>query len=90
LSEYTHIEAKLDFITFEDLLEHIEIVIYRILELTLADPSIAAYVKELHPDFQPPSRPFKRMKYADSINWLVEHDIPTISVTILRKQLSAR
>ena len=61
LSEYTHIEAELDFITFGDLLEH------RVLELTLADPSIAAYVKELHPDFKPPSRPFKRMKYADAI-----------------------
>jgi len=33
-------------------------------------------VKELHPDFKPPSRPFKRMKYADAITWLVEHEIP--------------
>ena len=75
LSEYTHIEAELDFITFEDLLEHIESVICRVLELTLADPAIAAYVKELHPDFKPPSRPFKRMKYSDAITWLVEHEI---------------
>jgi asparaginyl-tRNA synthetase len=76
LSEHTHIKAELDFITFDDLLEHIETVICRILELTLADPSIAAYVKELHPDFKPPSRPFKRMKYADAITWLIEHEIP--------------
>jgi asparaginyl-tRNA synthetase len=77
LSEFTHIEAELDFITLEDLLEHIEVVICRVLELTLADPTIAAYVKELNPDFQPTSRPFKRMKYADAIAWLVEHDIST-------------
>jgi asparaginyl-tRNA synthetase len=76
LSEYTHIEAELDFITFDDLLEHIETVICRVPKLTLADSSIAAYVKELHPDFKPPSRPFKRMKYADAITWLVEHEIP--------------
>jgi asparaginyl-tRNA synthetase len=75
LSEFSHVEAELDFITFDDLLEHIETVICRVLELTLADPSIAAYVKELHPDFKPPSRPFKRMKYADAITWLVEHEI---------------
>jgi asparaginyl-tRNA synthetase len=75
LSEYTHIEAELDLITFDDLLEHIETVICRVLEIALADPTIAAYVKELNPDFKPPSRPFKRMKYADAITWLVEHDI---------------
>jgi asparaginyl-tRNA synthetase len=71
------IEAELDFITFEDLLEHIETVICRVLGLTLADPIIAAYVKELNPDFQAPARPFRRMKYADAIARLVEHDIPT-------------
>jgi len=76
LSEYTHIEAELDFITFDDLLAHIEHIICRVIELTLADPVIAQYVKDLNPDFSPPTRPFKRMKYADAIAWLVEHNIP--------------
>jgi len=76
LSEYTHIEGELDFITFSDLLVHIEQMICRVIELVFADPIIAGYVHTLNPDFKPPSRPFKRMKYADAIDWLVEHDIP--------------
>ncbi|KIV82853.1 asparagine-tRNA ligase [Exophiala sideris] len=76
LSEYTHIEAELDFIVFDDLLDHLENVICRVIDITLADPVIASYVKELNPDFTPPSRPFRRMKYADAIEWLKENDIP--------------
>ncbi|GIC84855.1 asparagine--tRNA ligase DED81 [Aspergillus udagawae] len=76
LSEYTHIEAELDFITFTDLLDHLEHVICRVIELTLADAPTAALIKQLNPDFKPPSRPFRRMKYADAIQWLVKHDIP--------------
>lgn len=76
LSEYTHIEAELDFITFDDLLDHLERVICRVIELTLADPSVSDYIKELNPKFQPPVRPFKRMRYSEAIEWLVEHEIP--------------
>ncbi|KAL0257711.1 hypothetical protein SLS55_006874 [Diplodia seriata] len=76
LSEYTHIEAELDFITFDDLLTHLEHIICRVLELTMADPIIAGYIKNLNPDFKMPERPFMRMKYADAIQWLVEHEIP--------------
>ncbi|KAI1625101.1 asparaginyl-tRNA synthetase [Exophiala viscosa] len=76
LSEYTHIEAELDFIVFDDLLDHLENVICRVIDITLADPVTASYVKELNPNFTPPSRPFRRMKYADAIEWLKEHDIP--------------
>ena len=76
LSEYTHIEAELDFITFTDLLDHLEAVICRVIELTLEDPATATHIKQLNPDFKPPSRPFRRMKYSDAIQWLREHDIP--------------
>lgn len=76
LSEYTHIEAELDFITFDDLLSHLEHVMCRVLELIMADPLIASFVKDLHPEFEIPQRPFMRMKYADAIEWLKEHDIP--------------
>ena len=76
LSEYTHVEAELDFITFDDLLSHLESVICRVIEHTLSDPVIASAIKELNPDFKPPSRPFKRMRYSDAIQWLVEHEIP--------------
>ncbi|KAI5299624.1 hypothetical protein KEM56_003089, partial [Ascosphaera pollenicola] len=76
LSEYTHIEAELDFISFDDLLDHVEHVVCDVLDKTLADPKIAGYVKQLNPDFKKPSRPFMRMRYSDAIDWLREHDIP--------------
>ncbi|MCJ1320654.1 hypothetical protein MMC15_005994 [Xylographa vitiligo] len=75
LSEYTHIEAELDFITFDDLLDHLELVMCSVIDIILGDPKIAKLVYELNKDFKAPERPFKRMKYADAIDWLVEHDI---------------
>ena len=76
LSEYTHIEAELDFIVFNDLLDHLEVMICRVLDIVLDDPQTATFIKQLNPGFKRPSRPFKRMKYADAITWLVEHNIP--------------
>ncbi|GAB7324454.1 hypothetical protein MBLNU13_g08378t1 [Cladosporium sp. NU13] len=76
LSEYTHVEAELDFITFDDLLAHLEDMICGVLEHVLANPRIAAMLKELNPNFKIPERPFKRMRYSDAIDWLREHDIP--------------
>ncbi|KAF2268454.1 asparaginyl-tRNA synthetase [Lojkania enalia] len=76
LAEYTHIEAELDFITFDDLLDHLELVMCRVLEVTMADPVIKQYIIDLNPEFQMPERPFKRMKYSEAIDWLVEHNIP--------------
>lgn len=75
LSEFMHVEAELDFITFDDLLAHLEEMICRVVELILKDPEAAAHIKELNPKFQPPSRPFKRMRYSDAIDWLVEHKV---------------
>ncbi|KAI1822721.1 hypothetical protein F4861DRAFT_513278 [Xylaria intraflava] len=76
LSEFTHVEAELDFITFDDLLAHIEHMMCRVLEIVMADETIAGYIKNLNPDFKQPERPFMRMKYADAIQWLRDHDIP--------------
>ncbi|CAI4217998.1 unnamed protein product [Parascedosporium putredinis] len=63
LSEYSHVEAELDFINFEGLLEHLEEIMCRVIENVLDDPEIAALVKELNPDFKKPERPFLRMKW---------------------------
>ena len=76
LSEYTHIEAELDFITFDDLLIHLELVMSKVIELALADPKIQKLIYDLNPDFKVPERPFMRMRYSDAIDWLREHDIP--------------
>lgn len=75
LSEYTHIEAELDFITFDDLLDHLEHVMCRVIDIILADPATAAMIKDLNPSYAKPARPFRRMRYADAIAWLVENDI---------------
>ena len=76
LSEYTHIEGELDYITFSDLLDHIELLICRVLEIAISDPIIAERIKHLNPDFQVPGRPFVRMRYSDAIDWLRKNDIP--------------
>lgn len=75
LAEYMHIEAELDFITFEDLLSHLEKVICRVVELVLSDKATAEYIKFLNPKFQPPTLPFRRMRYSDAIEWLNENGI---------------
>jgi asparaginyl-tRNA synthetase len=77
LSEYTHVEAELDFITFDDLLAHLELVICSVLKRVLAEPDIAAIIQKLNPDFKLPEQPFKRMKYVEAIDWLNEHNILT-------------
>jgi asparaginyl-tRNA synthetase len=79
LSEYTHVEAELDFIDFEDLLEHLEEMISRVITTILEDKVIAGYIKELNPGFTPPTRPFKRMRYSDAIDWLNAQDPPILN-----------
>merc|ERR1711977_591042 len=71
LSEYTHVEAELDFINFDDLLEHLEDIICGVLSIVMANPRVAAMLQELNPEFQMPERPFKRMKYSDAIDCLM-------------------
>ncbi|KAH6898970.1 hypothetical protein B0T10DRAFT_535437 [Thelonectria olida] len=75
LSEYTHIEAELDFITFDDLLAHLEEVICRVIDLTLENPHAAEFIEKYNPGFEKPSRPFMRMRYSDAIDWLRERGI---------------
>ncbi|KAH8812131.1 hypothetical protein F5884DRAFT_670253 [Xylogone sp. PMI_703] len=77
LSEYTHIEAELDFITFDTLLSHIEQLICQVVDIALEDPVAAESIKKYNPNFQKPVRPFLRMRYSDAIDWLREHDIKT-------------
>ncbi|KAJ4246102.1 hypothetical protein NW757_009556 [Fusarium falciforme] len=75
LSEYTHVEAELDFITFDDLLSHLEHVICRVIDLALENPIAAEAIKKYNPEFKKPERPFLRMRYSDAIDWLRERGI---------------
>lgn len=75
LSEYTHIEAECPFITFEDLLALLEDLVCSVVQRVWDDPVHGPLLRELHPSFQPPKRPFKRMDYVDAIAWLNEHNV---------------
>lgn len=75
LSEYTHMEAELAFITFDDLMSHIETLICECVDTLLENPTTATLIKQLNPDFKAPSRPFMRLSYSDAIEWLNKHGI---------------
>lgn len=75
LSEYTHIEAELVFLTFDDLLNHIEKLIVTAVDYVLKDPVSGPLIKQLNPNFVAPAFPFKRLEYKDAIEWLNEHGI---------------
>lgn len=76
LSEYTHIEAELGFIEFEDLLDHLEKLLTRTVKYVLEDPVAGPLVKQLNPNFVAPTEPFMRMNYVDALEWLNEHGVP--------------
>ncbi|CCX13663.1 hypothetical protein FPQ18DRAFT_386807 [Pyronema domesticum] len=48
LSEYTHIEAELAFITFDDLLCHLEEMICRTIDTVWTDPQIRKFIQDLN------------------------------------------
>ncbi|AMD22141.1 HGL199Wp [Eremothecium sinecaudum] len=75
LSEYSHIEGELCFLSFEDLLDHIERLITNTVKYILEDPVAGPLVKQLNPGFEAPTTPFMRLEYKDAITWLNEHDI---------------
>ncbi|KAF4510425.1 hypothetical protein G6O67_002313 [Ophiocordyceps sinensis] len=79
LSEYTHVEAELDFVDFEDLLVHLEEIICRVVDMVLDDAAMATLLKELNPNFSRPLRPFMRIKYSDAIEWLNKQDPPILN-----------
>ncbi|ODV78320.1 Asparaginyl-tRNA synthetase, cytoplasmic [Suhomyces tanzawaensis NRRL Y-17324] len=76
LSEYTHIESEMGFLEFDDMLAHIEKLITKTVQYVLEDPVSGPLIKQLNPDFVPPSMPFRRMEYIHALDWLNEHGIP--------------
>uniref|UniRef100_A0A8C5LS88 Asparagine--tRNA ligase, cytoplasmic n=1 Tax=Leptobrachium leishanense TaxID=445787 RepID=A0A8C5LS88_9ANUR len=74
LAEYTHIEAECPFMSYENLLERLEDLVCDVVDRILKSPA-ASLVHDLHPEFKPPKRPFKRMNYTEAIAWLKEHDV---------------
>lgn len=73
LSEYTHFEAEMGFITFNDLLDTIEDMVVNVAErLFDAHKDLLLAV---NPQFKVPKKPFRRMDYSDAIQWLREHKV---------------
>ncbi|KAI9314259.1 hypothetical protein BX666DRAFT_1863172 [Dichotomocladium elegans] len=75
LSEYSHLEAEMAFITFDEMLDSLEDLICDVIDRVLAHKPTRELIEQLNPGFKPPARPFLRMKYADAIKYLKEHDI---------------
>lgn len=74
LAEYSHIEGERAFISFDDLLETLEDLVCDVVDRVLKSP-YAQIVKDLNPDFKPPKRPFRRMDYAEAIEWLKANNV---------------
>ncbi|XP_054715560.1 asparagine--tRNA ligase, cytoplasmic-like [Uloborus diversus] len=74
LAEYTHVEAECPFITFNDLLDRLENLICDVSERILKSP-VAHLVYEFNPEFKAPKKPFRRMNYADAIEYLRANNI---------------
>lgn len=73
LSEYTHCEAEMPFIDFEDLLNAVEDLVCDTTERVLRDHR--EEILRMNPTFQMPKRPFKRMLHSDCIRFCQEHGI---------------
>jgi len=84
LSEFTHIEAELPSIGFEELLEFIESMVKYVAKTVYQNPKFKEKIDWLYEDaglkhnFEVPDKPFKRMKYSDAIKWLNEKGIKLI------------
>ncbi|CCJ30504.1 unnamed protein product, partial [Pneumocystis jirovecii] len=75
LSEFSHMEAELAFLSFDEFLDHLEEFICLSLDLLLEDFIASPLIENLNPNFKKPQRPFLRMKYVDAIKYCNEHDI---------------
>lgn len=75
LSEYSHLEAELAFITFDEMLDGLEDLMCDVIDRIMDNAATRKLIEQLNPGFQKPARPFLRMKYADAIQYLKDNDI---------------
>eukprot|EP00761_Pharyngomonas_kirbyi_P012830 gb/GECH01012857.1/.p1 GENE.gb/GECH01012857.1/~~gb/GECH01012857.1/.p1 ORF type:complete len:511 (+),score=158.11 gb/GECH01012857.1/:1-1533(+) len=73
LAEYTHIEAEMGFLDFEDLLQCVEDLIVDVTSRVMDE--VGDVVKSVNPNAAVPKKPFKRMQYSDCIKFCQEHGI---------------
>ncbi|KAJ2892419.1 asparagine--tRNA ligase, partial [Coemansia aciculifera] len=58
LSEYTHCEAEIPFISFTDLLDTIEAMVKGVINRVWEEPTTRAMITQLNPEFKPYTEPF--------------------------------
>ena len=75
LSEYTHIEAELSFINFEDLLQHLEQLLAFVVDFIMNDNEAKPLLQLLNPEFKGIKLPIRRMSYKDAIKWLKDNNV---------------
>eukprot|EP00741_Cyanophora_paradoxa_P006088 tig00000983_g5903.t1 len=73
LSEFTHLEAEMPFIEFEDLLHIIEDMCVDVFERVMRENG--ELMKSVNPTPPVVKKPFRRMDYADAIKFCREHNI---------------
>jgi asparaginyl-tRNA synthetase len=74
LSEFTHIEAEYAFIDFDTLMNRIEALVVDVIDRLLASPA-GEIIAKRNKAFKPLKRGFRRLPYADAINFCNEHHI---------------
>ena len=75
LAEYTHLEAELPWITFDELMGAMEDLIIDTCTRLFALPEAKQLMEFVNPDFKIPVKPFKRMSYTDAVKYCQEHNI---------------
>jgi asparaginyl-tRNA synthetase len=70
-----HIEEIVSRILLHNFSVDLFIQICQTVDRLLNNPTSAALIKQLNPDFQAPARPFRQLSYVDAIKWLNEHEI---------------
>ena len=73
LAEYTHFEAEMAFISFDDLLNTLEDMVVNVAERLVA--RAGDLLRTVNPDFVVPKKPFLRMNYADAIKYCNDNEI---------------
>lgn len=75
LAEYTHVEAEYPFISFDNLVNKAEDLVYKVVDRIIRNPVAKAIVAELNPKFKTPQKPFKRIDYSKAIDYLLDNNI---------------
>ena len=73
LSEFTHFEAEMGFLTYEELINTLEDMVCDVSKRLL--DRAGDMLKSLNPNFSVPKRPFRRMAYRDAIQWLNDNNV---------------